>query len=179
VLAKQALGPERGGGKKFPSAICRDFPRLNSRIFFATGIAAQLDAAIPLVRKLRYNTGMKLCPLDFVILAAALGVVCVFSVFVYDTGGNDNDLVVAIEGPHDTWLFPAAAEELVKVPGPLGNTIVQVGNGTAYVVSSPCANQLCVAQGKIHRPGGWISCLPNHVVVTIRGGRDEVDGGTW
>jgi hypothetical protein len=122
---------------------------------------------------------MSLRPFDFVVLTIAVGVVCGFSVFIYGTDTDNEKSVVAIEGARDTWLFPADTEERVIVPGPLGNTVVSVGKDGVYVVSSPCANQLCVAQGKIRRPGGWISCLPNHVVVTIRGGQSKVDGGTW
>jgi hypothetical protein len=113
-----------------------------------------------------------------VILAVAAGVVCAFSAFFYNNAG-DSALVAAIEGANDTWFFPVDAEETVSVAGPLGATVVHVSAGGAYVVSSPCANQLCVAQGKIHRAGGGVSCLPNRVVVTIQGGRSKIDGATW
>jgi hypothetical protein len=118
--------------------------------------------------------------LDVVVLAAAAGVVGYFSIFFYynaDAGGAS--LVVAIEGTDDAWVYPADAEETINVRGPLGTTVVRVGQGRAYVVSSPCANQLCVAQGEIHRAGGWISCLPNRVMVTMQGRQAEIDGATW
>ncbi|MDR0639145.1 MAG: NusG domain II-containing protein [Spirochaetaceae bacterium] len=120
---------------------------------------------------------MKLRPLDFAALFLALAAVGAVAV-VYDTG-DDGSLVVAVEGARNAWLFPVDAEETVVVPGPLGNTVVNIDKGSVYVVSSPCANQLCVAQGKIHLPGSLVSCLPNRVVVTIQGTRNTVDGGTW
>jgi hypothetical protein len=122
---------------------------------------------------------MRLRPLDFVVLAAALGVVGYFSFFFYRTDADSASLVVAIEGTDDAWFYPADAEETVSVRGPLGTTVVRIGKDGAYVVSSPCANQLCVAQGKIHRAGGWISCLPNRVMVTMQGRQTEIDGATW
>jgi hypothetical protein len=122
---------------------------------------------------------MKLCPFDFAALALAAGVVCVFSVAVYGTGSDNDSLVVSVEGTDSAWLFPADAKETIAVRGPLGNTVVSIDKGSAYVVSSPCANQLCIAQGKIHRSGGLISCLPNRVVITIQGTRGKADGGTW
>jgi hypothetical protein len=120
---------------------------------------------------------VKLRPFDFVALFLAVAAVCAVAV-MYDTG-DDGNLVVSVEGACNVWLFPFDAEETVVVRGPLGNTVVSIENGSVYVVSSPCANQFCVAQGKIHRPGSLVSCLPNRVVVTIQGKRNEVDGGTW
>jgi hypothetical protein len=122
---------------------------------------------------------MKMRPLDFVILAIGLGAACVWSLFVYGASADNARLVIAVHGRNDAWLFPADAEETITVEGPLGNTVVSVNRGTASVVSSPCANQLCVAQGKIHRAGGSISCLPNRVMITIQGGNNGIDGGTW
>jgi hypothetical protein len=112
-----------------------------------------------------------------VALFLAVAVVCAVAI-VYDTG-DDGNLVVAVEGARNVWLFPVDAEETVIVRGPLGDTVVNIEKGSVYVASSPCANQLCVAQGKIHRPGSLVSCLPNRVVVTIQGNRNDVDGGTW
>ena len=120
---------------------------------------------------------MKLRPFDFAALFLALAAVGAVAV-VYERG-EEGDLVVAVEGARNAWLFPVDAEETVAVPGPLGDTVVNIDKGSAYVVSSPCANQLCVAQGKIHRPGSLVSCLPNRMAVTIRGKRNNVDGGTW
>jgi hypothetical protein len=120
---------------------------------------------------------VKLRPFDFAALVLAVAVVCAVAI-VYDTD-NDGALIAAVEGAGAAWLFPLEAEETVVVRGPLGNTVVSIEKGSIYVVSSPCANQLCVAQGKIHRPGSLISCLPNRVVVTIQGNRNNVDGGTW
>jgi hypothetical protein len=120
---------------------------------------------------------VKLRPFDFAALFLAVAAVCAVAV-VYDTG-NEGGLVIAVEGARNAWLFPIDTEETVVVRGPLGDTVVSIENEGVYVVSSPCANQLCVAQGKIHRPGSLVSCLPNRVVVTIQGGRNEVDGGTW
>jgi hypothetical protein len=53
-------------------------------------------------------------------------------------------------------------------------TLVQLGSTGARVVTSPCANQLCVRQGWVRRAGGVVACVPNRVVVSVSG--DEVAG---
>jgi hypothetical protein len=122
---------------------------------------------------------MRLRPLDFVIMVVAAGVIGTFSLSFYNTDADNASLVVAIEGVNDAWYFPVDAEETVSVPGPLGITVVNIGKEGVFVESSPCANQVCVAQGKIHRAGGGISCLPNRVAVTIQGRQSKIDGATW
>ena len=102
---------------------------------------------------------MKLRPFDFAALFFALAAVGAVAV-VYERG-EEGGLVVAVEGARNAWLFPVDAEETVVVTGPLGDTVVNIDKGSVYVVSSPCANRLCVAQGKTRRPGSFVSGLPN------------------
>ena len=87
---------------------------------------------------------------------------------------------VLIRGQGGEWVFPANAEETVTVAGPLGDTVVRIHEGRAWVVSSPCENQTCVASGFIVRQGQWAACLPNNVLLMIRGtGDDDVDVVAW
>jgi hypothetical protein len=59
------------------------------------------------------------------------------------------------------------------VPGPLGDTVVVIENGSVRVVSSPCPEKICIKTGRISKPGQWIACLPNKVFISIRGRRSE------
>jgi hypothetical protein len=112
-------------------------------------------------------------------LAAA---VTVFTAVVVYTGG-DAKSEVRIKGPDGSWVFPQDAAELVRVPGPLGDTVVELRDGRARVLSSPCGNQLCVSAGAIHAHGQWIACLPNQVLVSVEKkttlGEEELDGAAW
>jgi len=83
---------------------------------------------------------------------------------------------VLVRGQGLEWVFPIDAEETVVVPGPLGDTVVRIGDGHAWVESSPCENQTCVAGGRVARQGQWTACLPNNVLLMIEGtGGDDVD----
>jgi hypothetical protein len=89
---------------------------------------------------------------------------------------------VLIRGQGREWAFPLDAEETVIVSGPLGDTVVRIHDGQAWVESSPCENQTCVITGHIHRQGAWSACLPNSVLVLIEGNDDPeagVDSVTW
>jgi hypothetical protein len=119
-------------------------------------------------------------PLDFAVLAAALVLTLCSALAVYSSAGSGARVV--IQGSGRSWIFPLEAEERIAVPGPLGETVVEISGGRAVVLSSPCANQTCIAAGHIRRPGNWTACLPNKVLVAIEGKEDEdgiVDAAAW
>ena len=87
---------------------------------------------------------------------------------------------VLIQGQDGEWTYPIEAEETVAVPGPLGDTIIRIKDNNAWVESSPCDNQTCVAAGIISKQGQWTACLPNNVLLLIYGtGDTDVDGIVW
>jgi len=56
---------------------------------------------------------------------------------------------------------------LIKVPGMLGTSIIEVDKNRVRVVSSPCPDKDCMRQGWASKPGQMLVCLPNRVVVKI------------
>ena len=58
---------------------------------------------------------------------------------------------------------------LREVSGPLGATRIEILEGQARVVSSPCPLKLCQRAGWIGTAGSMVVCLPNEVVVRIPG----------
>jgi hypothetical protein len=110
---------------------------------------------------------IELKALDLAALAAALAVIALVSVRAY--GGRSGTAVVHLRGPGREWVFPLAMDRTVTVSGPLGDTLVELRGGQARVLSSPCAEKICVRSGAIARPGQWLACLPNRVILDIRG----------
>ncbi|MDR2392544.1 MAG: NusG domain II-containing protein [Treponema sp.] len=122
-------------------------------------------------------------PLDFGALGLALSITLVITVALYARRGTASRILIAGEGGGH-WIFPQDATELVTVPGPLGDTVVQLEDGRARILSSPCTNQTCVAAGVIQGHGQWIACLPNQVLVSIekieeKPGDGGLDGAAW
>jgi hypothetical protein len=103
---------------------------------------------------------------------------CIVSaVFIY--GGSSGSSVITIQGEGGTWVFDADANETITVGGPLGDTRISLNKGIVRVLDSPCDNKTCVAAGQIHAAGQWLSCLPNRVMVTIEGSKNDLDAGVW
>lgn len=118
----------------------------------------------------------------------ALGIV-VFSAFaVYGSNGGVPQVILESDGRR--WEFPLDAAETIAVPGPLGDTVIELQGNEARIIASPCTGQNCVAAGAISHHGQWIACLPNRVMVSIQAGESpgkgpeidegqEIDAAAW
>ncbi len=65
--------------------------------------------------------------------------------------------------------FALNKRQQVTVPGPLGQTEIQIEPGRARVLSDPGLRQYCVRQGWLTRPGEIAICAPNRVSLQIAG----------
>lgn len=54
------------------------------------------------------------------------------------------------------------------------NTLI-IKDGKAYMADADCPDKLCVRQGKIHRNGETITCLPNKLTITVIDEEGEVE----
>ena len=120
-------------------------------------------------------------PFDYLVLALSLALTTLSAFMAYAKPQGSQS--VLIQGAYGNWVYPLEAEEQVVVPGPLGDTVVEIHNRTAAVISSPCPGQTCIAVGHITSNGQWIACLPNNVIVTIEGStttsQDSLDATVW
>jgi hypothetical protein len=115
---------------------------------------------------------------DFVVFALALGVLIFSTAHVY--AGASVPATVTVQAGGRRWVFPLDGETVFTAPGPLGDTVVELRGKSARVLSSPCTNQTCIAQGSIRSHGQWLACLPNQVMVSISGdGEEELDSVVW
>jgi len=105
--------------------------------------------------------------LDYLIFAGVLLLIGLISFRTYVRGSSVPE--ISIDAAGTQWIYPLDAQETVSVPGPLGDTIVSIHDGSVQVLSSPCPEKICVKSGRISRPGQWIACLPNRVFISIRG----------
>ena len=123
---------------------------------------------------------------DFVAIGLVLGITVLSAVFIYAGAGTQSRVI--IKGEKARWIYSREGTEIVNVPGPLGDTVVEIKDNRTRILESPCDNQTCVSAGSIRLHGQWIACLPNRVLVSIEGniandGNDEdnitVDAVVW
>jgi hypothetical protein len=56
-----------------------------------------------------------------------------------------------------------------SVEGPLGYSILEVGQDRVRLRESPCPDHICLHMGWISQAGEIIVCLPNKVIIRIEG----------
>lgn len=59
--------------------------------------------------------------------------------------------------------------------GEIGVSEVVIADGEVAITESPCRHKLCILAGYKHRIGDIIACVPNRILVAIRGGAQNFD----
>lgn len=113
-------------------------------------------------------------PLDLAIVALVIALIVLAGFRIY--GNRGNTLRLVIEAPSGRWIYALDRDLVVPIPGPLGETVVEIKDGKALVKSSPCPNQTCVAARAIGKSGEWNACLPNKVMIRVESADGEKEG---
>lgn len=102
-------------------------------------------------------------------LVAAVGAVAVAVSFpLLWHGGQAERAVIRVDGRVFA-EYPLDTPRRVEVPGPLGQTVIEILPGRARVYSDPGPRQYCVRQGWLSRGGAVAICAPNHVSLMLSG----------
>lgn len=72
------------------------------------------------------------------------------------------------------YVYPLSYDIVIDIDG--GNTLIIEG-GSARISHATCPDKLCVAHAPISKVNSAIVCLPNNVIVIIKG-KSEIDAVT-
>ena len=87
----------------------------------------------------------------------------------FGTGFNKVDWVAIEVDAKRVARFPLTADHFAHVQGPLGTTEVEIENGRARIVLSPCKLKVWIKSVYIQYADSLSACLPNKLVVRIDG----------
>jgi hypothetical protein len=80
---------------------------------------------------------------------------------------------------HDNRLvgvYPLDRDQVVRISHDRPDDVtIEISGGRVRVAESDCLKGICKSAGWVKTPGRSIVCLPNRVVVEIRGQNDEYD----
>lgn len=113
-------------------------------------------------------------PGDMVILLLAAGLVGASYALFWGPRTTGETAVISV-GHHPVAEVSLLKDETFPVKGLIGDSILQVEDGRIRFIDSPCPGRYCIHMGWIDRTGEVAACLPNGVVVEIRGGHREFD----
>lgn len=63
----------------------------------------------------------------------------------------------------------------IRVGGHLGDSVIEIQQGKAHFLHSPCTSKVCIHSGWLHESGEFAACLPNGVSITVAGGERRFD----
>ena len=124
------------------------------------------------------NRLIKLKKNDLILVGALLVGLLVLVAVLMATKSGGSYAVVSVDGV-EVAAFSLDQDTTYEIEGYDGgrNTLV-IKDGKAHLEDSSCPDHLCEHMGKIDKVGQSIICLPNRVVVEIRGAGDAAEYDT-
>ena len=113
---------------------------------------------------------------DIIIIAAVLCAAAVLLLCLNLFAGHGNVAVIEQDGAVIAELpLDEDATFEVKADGKVTNT-VEIKDGRVSVTKADCPDKICKNHRPVSKNGESIICLPNKVVITVKGSGEKVDG---
>ena len=108
---------------------------------------------------------------DLILIGTLLGIAIVLFLAMFFIKQNtvNGEAVVLIEG-EEYGRYPLSKDAVIEIPGLLGNNVLTIQEGTAFMSSAVCPDKICMDFGKIHYNTEMIVCRPGGIVVIIENG---------
>jgi hypothetical protein len=106
-------------------------------------------------------------PLDRLVLALLLAATA--ASFSLLSRGEAGERLIAESDGRILFTAPLAVDQAVSLRGALGSTVLEIRQGAARILSSPCPHKECMAMGPAVRRGDLLACVPNRLLVRIEG----------
>lgn len=99
-----------------------------------------------------------------VILAVAL---LPFLYMTYWGSAQQGDALRVMVNGKETMTVSLREDQHFTVHGPLGDSVIDIHQGKARFVRSPCRGKQCVHTGWLGQGGEFATCLPNRVSIAV------------
>lgn len=120
---------------------------------------------------------IKIKPLDIIIFLI-FAAITIFS-FISIKNKSEAKPMLIITAEKTNYIYPMDKDATYKVEGFLGTSVIEVKDGQAFFVDSPCPNKNCVHAGHISTNGEWNACLPNNVFIRILQEESDIDASAF
>ena len=115
----------------------------------------------------RYHFGVRTFKAGDAIILLIYAAALTISVLPSSRNGD----ILTVETEDGSYAYSLSEDGLHSFSGPLGTTVIEIRDGKARVISSPCRNGICME-------AGWSStlcCLPNRIIATVSGTEEDID----
>ena len=115
----------------------------------------------------------RLKPGDYVVIVIVIAVVTFLLYQYVFSSSQGTEVQVTSQAFQRSFSFNE--DRVVEVEGPLGITRVVIDAGEVWVSDSPCREKICIKMGEKQRVGEQIVCVPNRIIVEVKGEHSKVD----
>ena len=116
------------------------------------------------------NLRLKIFDIAFVLIFLIVIFLSFFNLF---SRKNEKAAELFVQTPNEKFVYSLSKDGIYKFKGLLGESSIQVENGKAKFIDSPCENKNCIQSGEISTHGQWAACLPNGIFINIGGKSKE------
>ena len=111
---------------------------------------------------------------DFILIGTLLGIAAVLFLMLFFVKQNTvhGEAVVLIEG-EEYGRYPLSKDRVVELPGLLGNNVLTIQDGKAFMSAAVCPDKICMGFGEICYNTEMIVCRPGSIVVIVENGNDS------
>lgn len=102
----------------------------------------------------------KICPFDIFIFIFIIAL----SIYLTCLSARPS-AYLKVTADDETFRYPLNKNAVYDLKGPLGITQIEILDGKARIISSPCPNKTCVKEGF----SSTLVCLPNKIIATKEG----------
>lgn len=120
---------------------------------------------------------MKRGDLIIAVLTVAIALSGLYFFYLRPPAQPEARIIIQVDGV-DKYTFPLYQDgrnEDIEIQGHQGITLVHLAEDRVWVVDSACPDKICVKTGWTNSTGKPIACLPNRVIVKIKGDAGEGD----
>lgn len=110
-------------------------------------------------------------PGDRVVIGLALIlVILLYGVYRPPSASGDR---LEYSTPHRHETLSLNQDQILEVNGSLGTSRIEIRDGAARFLDSPCRNQYCIHSGWLEQEGDFAACLPNRITLLVQADRQQ------
>jgi len=112
-------------------------------------------------------------PGDIIPLALAI---MLAGIPLFLSSGNGESVRVVCRG-NTVAEVALLSDTTLTIESAVGPTLIRISEGSVFVVEANCPQKICIATGRISKPGRAIICAPGRVAIIVEG-NEKYDGIT-
>lgn len=114
---------------------------------------------------------------DIIILSVACSMtIWLYSVFWFaDRHSGEAQILLIQYAGNQPAEYSLSKDQIIQVEGKSGVSLIEIKQGKARFIHSPCRNQFCVFHGWLSVAGDSTACLPNRISISLKGVLSDYD----